>query len=102
MSPRMQIVLEGLPERVQEAADVLERAFPGLMTWRRFAEPRRNHAVRLEGEAAERNADVERPAHQPNGAPASGKAWKLSPAAGRVSSPRGGGFCASLSKSLPS
>ena len=74
VSPPMQIVLEGLPERVQEAADVLERAFPGLMTWRRFAEPRQDYAVRLEGEASERSADVERPAHQTNRAPASGKA----------------------------
>ena len=98
MCPPMQIVLEGLPERVQEAADVLERAFPGLMTWRRFAEPRRDHAVRLEGEAAGRSA--ERSEHQMNRASASGKAWKLSPAAGHVSPPRGGAFCASLSKSL--
>ena len=98
----MQIVLEGLPERVQEAADALDRMFPGLVTWRRFAEPRRGHAVRLEGEAAERHARSDQPAHLTNRAPPSGKAWTLGPAPGRASPPPGGRFCASLSKSLPS
>ena len=49
VSATMHIVLEGLPERVQETADVLDRAFPGLMTWCRFAEPGRDHAVTAGG-----------------------------------------------------
>ena len=97
----MHIVLEGLPERVQETADVLDRAFPGLMTWRRFAEPGRDHALRLEGEAAERHGEFPRPPHLTNQAAASGKVWKLSPVAG-CAIPRGGPFCVSLSKSLSS
>lgn len=101
MSAKMHVVLEGLPERVQETADLLDRAFPGLMTWRRFAEPGRDHAVRLEGEATERNGTFPRPSHLTNPTAASGKAWKLSPAAGRAIS-RAGPFCASLSKSLSS
>ncbi len=77
MSAKMHVVLEGLPERVQETADLLDRAFPGLMTWRRFAEPGRDHAVRLEGEATERNGTFPRPSHLTNPTAASGKAWKL-------------------------
>ena len=98
MSAPMRIVLEGLPERVQEAADVLDQALPGLMTWRRFAEPRPDHMVRLEGVTAK----LFRPPPLTNRMPVSDKAWTLSSVAGRGSPPRSGGFCASLSKALSS
>ncbi len=100
MEWKLNVVLEGLPERVQQTADVLDRAFPGLMTSRRFAEPGRDHGVRLENDAVGRNEGFPRSPHLTNQTAALGKPWKLSPATGRVS-PRGGSFCASLSKSLP-
>ncbi len=99
MSAKMHIVLEGLPERVQETADVLDRAFPGLMTWRRFAEPGQDQAVRLEGDAIERAAGPSLALYFGNRTVRSNKPWKFSPAADRVS-PSGTGFCASLSKSF--
>ena len=52
MSIKMHVVLDGLPERVQETADLLDQALPGLITWRRFAEPGRDNAVRLEGKGS--------------------------------------------------
>ncbi len=55
MDWKLHVVLEGLPERVQQTADVLDQAFPQLMTWRRFAAPSGNHGVRLEGAAVGRN-----------------------------------------------
>lgn len=99
MNSKMHFVLEGLPERVQEAADALDRAFPGLISWRRFAEQGRDYTVRLEGDAAEWSGRLLRPAQLTSQTAASGEAWKLNPATGRVF-PRRGAFCASLSKSL--
>ena len=89
----MHIVLEGLPERVQETADALDLVFPVLMTWCHFAGPGQDHPVRLEGKAAERNGRLPRPLHLTNQTLASGKAWKLSSAAVPVSTPHGV-FCA--------
>jgi hypothetical protein len=88
MSPNMQVVLEGLPERVQETADTLDRAFPGLMTWRRFAIPGQDCSIRLEGEAVARNAVLPRPANLVDRAPALGKRWKVSPAVNGGANPR--------------
>lgn len=99
MSAKMQVILEGLPERVQEAADTLDRAFPGLMTWRRFAIPGQDCSIHLEGEAVARNAVLPRPAHLLDREPALGKRWKVSPVASNTL-PRPGQFCASLSKSF--
>ncbi len=99
VNAKMHIVLEGFPERVQETADVLDRAFPGLMTWQRFAEPGRDQTVRLEGEASERNALLRPALHLANQTVRSNKPWKLSPAASCVLRQRGV-FCASLSKSF--
>ena len=99
MSANMQVVLEGLPERVQETADMLDRAFPGLMTSRRFAIPARDCVIRLEAVGAVRNTLSPRPLHLSDQAPALSKTWKLSPAAsGAVS--RRGRSCAFLSKSF--
>ena len=95
----MQVVLEGLPERVQETADMLDRAFPGLMTWRRFAVPARDCVIRLEGVGAVRNTSFPRPPRLTDQAPALGKTWKVSPAASGAI-PRRGQSCASLSKSF--
>ncbi|RYF16723.1 MAG: hypothetical protein EOO77_12235 [Oxalobacteraceae bacterium] len=97
MSANMQVVLEGLPECVQETADMLDRAFPGLMTWQRFAIPARDCVIRLQGVGAVRNTLFPRPPRLTDQAPALGKAWKLSPAAsGAV--PRRSRSCAFLSK----
>ena len=97
MSSKIHVVLEGLPERVQEIADVLDRAFPAVMNWRRSAEHGRDHTVRLEGDA-ERSGGLQRHVQLTNQTAASGKAWKLSPV-GCASRSR---FCASRSKNLQS
>ncbi len=97
---KLHVVLEGFPERVQQTADVLDRAFPGLITWRRFAEPGRDHGVRLEGDSVGPKEGFPRSPRLTNQMAALGKPWKLSPTTGRLK-PRGGSFCASLSKSLP-
>ena len=99
MSANMQVVLKGLPERAQETADMLDQTFPGLITWRRFAIPGRDCAIRLEGASTAQNALLLRPPQLTNPAPAVGKRWKVSPAAGNTL-PRPGQFCASLSKSF--
>jgi hypothetical protein len=100
MSAKMHIILEGLPERVQETANVLDQLFPGLMIWRRFAEPGRNCSVRLEGKTAEQIGAARRSTHLVNQVSVSGKTWKLSCKSGLTVVSRGGSFCGSLSKSL--
>ena len=99
MSANMQVVLEGLPERVQETADMLDRAFPGLMTWQRFAIPARDCVIRLQGVGAVRNTLFPRPPRLTNQAPPLGKTWKVNPAASDAI-PRRGRSCSSLSKSF--
>ncbi len=99
MEAMMVIVLEGLPERVQEIADVLDRECPGQLTWGRFANPGLDHVIRLEGKTAERHVEFCRPPPWPSSATTLGKAWKLSPASGRPAQ-QGGLFCASLSRAL--
>ena len=37
MTCTVRIILEGLPERVQEVADVLDRAMPDAFEWHDFA-----------------------------------------------------------------
>ena len=49
MRVAMKLVLEGLPERIQEAADILDRAFPGAIAWSDVTKLGRNHTMRLEG-----------------------------------------------------
>ena len=49
MRVTMKLVLEGLPERIQEVSDTLDRAFPGVIHWSDVAKLGRDHAIRLEG-----------------------------------------------------
>lgn len=49
MRVTMKLVLEGLPERIQEVADTLDRAFPEAIDWAVVAELGRGHTMRLEG-----------------------------------------------------
>ena len=93
------IVLEGLPERVQQIADALDREFPRQLSWGGFAKPGLNHAVRLEGKTAEPHTRLRRPPHFPNSATVSGKAWKLNPSPGQPAQ-QSRLFYASLSKVL--
>ena len=80
----MRIVLEGLPERVQETADVLDLAFPGLMTWCGFATLGQEHAIRLEGKVVERSTERRRAGRLLCGTPASGQISTLTRARRRV------------------
>ncbi len=45
----VQIVLQGLPERVQRIADAIESALPGNVDWQVFADQRGPAEIRLEG-----------------------------------------------------
>lgn len=49
MKVTIKLVLEGLPERIQEVADTLDRAFPGAIDWSDVAKLGRDHTMRLEG-----------------------------------------------------
>lgn len=49
MSATMTVVLEGLPERLQEAADTLDRAFPGTINWRHQVKLGRDHSMQVKG-----------------------------------------------------
>lgn len=51
MSVTMTVVLEGWPERLQEAVDTLDRAFPGTINKRRQVKLGRDHLMRVEGVA---------------------------------------------------
>lgn len=52
MSAKMHVVLQGLPERIQETANILDQAFPGLISWHRLAKLGPLHVMRLKGVAA--------------------------------------------------
>ena len=43
------IKLEGFPEDIQRIADVLEEAFPGMMTWVLSEDFADNGTIRIEG-----------------------------------------------------
>jgi hypothetical protein len=89
----MQIVLKGLPEQVQELADMLDRLLPDAINWRSFAQPGQDHRVSLTGSTRSGpRGDVDRRF--------SGKGWKRS-AQARGLMPRPEAYCASLSKSFP-
>jgi len=49
MRVTIKLVLEGLPERIQEAADTLDHALPGAMDWSDVTKLGRDHTMRLEG-----------------------------------------------------
>ena len=107
----MRVVLEGLPERVQETADALDHAFPGLLTWHQWAEPGRDHIIRLEGVKSLCEAVGPR-WHRSRTAQLTSQKWRINPAIqepGRAdgrgdparSKPMRGSFCASILRSLP-
>lgn len=98
MSVTMKVVLQGLPERIQEAADTLDRAFPGMINWRRQAKLGRDASMQLEGVASPCNEAL-RPPGLIVLPPVAGKAWKLSSSAARQGNQRPL-FCASLSRSF--
>ena len=111
MASGMRVVLEGLPERVQEIADALDCAFPGLLTWLQWAEPDRDHRIHLEGVKSPSEAIGPR-WHLSQTAQLTSQKRRIDPATqepGRVggrgdpvrSKPIRGSFCASILRSLP-
>ena len=98
MSAKMHVVLEGLPERIQETADILDQAFPGLISWHRLAKLGPHHLMRLEGIAASLTK-IFQPPKAINSSITSAKAWKLSSSTTQ-GSPQGKRFCASLARNL--
>lgn len=101
MSASLHVVLEGLPERIQEAADILECALPGALKWQRSATPGRDQTIRLEAVAASGQKTLCAPLMMPS--TMAGKPWKPSCLA-KAGPERGQSsrFCASLSRSFTS
>ena len=99
MDAKMHVVLEGLPERIQEAADLLDLAFPGSISWR-LAKLGRDHTIRLEGVAVA-CGDLLHPPTWTVSLENSGTIWKLSSLKTRENQ-QDKRFCASLSRSLRS
>lgn len=99
MSATMHVVLKGSPERTQEAADVLDRAFPGVMNWSNLAKQGRDHSMRLEGVAVPQD-EAQRPPAQIISPSNTGKPWKLSSLTMRESH-QGIRFCTSFRSCQP-
>ncbi|RYE97256.1 MAG: hypothetical protein EOO77_39380 [Oxalobacteraceae bacterium] len=78
----MKLVLEGLPERIQEAADILDRAFPGAIDWSDVAKLGRDHTMRLEGATLPHDR-MRRPPGRIKRSSSSAQVWKLDSSAAR-------------------
>lgn len=100
MSVTIKLVLEGLPERIQAAADTLDRAFPGAIDWSDVAKLGRNHTMRLEGAILPHDQ-----ARHPPGliklSSSTAQSWKLSSAAAQDGDQRDQ-LCASPCSSIQS
>lgn len=82
MRVTIKLVLEGLPERIQEAADILDRALPGTIDWSDVAKLGRDHTIRLEG-ATLPHDQARRPPGRIKRSSSTALAWKLSSSAAR-------------------
>ena len=95
MSATIKMVLEGLPERIQELADTLDRAFPEAIDWSVVAKLGRDHTMRLEGVALLHHEAL-RPPGRIRLSPSIAQAWKLSSSAAREVNQLGASPCGNL------
>lgn len=82
MRVTIKLVLEGLPERIQQAADTLDHAFPGAIDWSDVVTLGRDQTMRLEG-ATLPHDQARRPPGRNKQLSSTAQVWKLSSSAAR-------------------